>query len=198
MVKSALKINKKDRLGIFSGSFDPPHKGHLYISKIFIKKIKLKKLIWSVSKKNPLVEKSYFYNHNQRINLSKKITKNISKIFINNFDKKYSYQLINSIKKKYKNNKIFFLIGADNIKYFHLWKNYKKILSDCTLVIISRPGYQKEIKRSQFFKKNQKYLLKNYDKLNIFPSKTWIYIKDKGIKISSSNIKNRLYKKKLD
>jgi nicotinate-nucleotide adenylyltransferase len=108
MVKSALKINKKDRLGIFSGSFDPPHKGHLYISKIFIKKIKLKNLIWSVSKKNPLVEKSYFYNHNQRINLSKKITKNISKIFINNFDKKYSYQLINSIKKKYKNNKIFF------------------------------------------------------------------------------------------
>ena len=121
-------------------------------------KIKLKNLIWSVSKKNPLVEKSYFYNHNQRINLSKKITKNINKIFINNFDKKYSYQLINSIKKKYKNNKIFFLIGADNVKYFHLWKNYKKILSDCTLVIISRPGYQKEIKRSQFFKKNQKYM----------------------------------------
>ena len=101
MVKSALKINKKDRLGIFSGSFDPPHKGHLYISKIFIKKIKLKNLIWSVSKKNPLVEKSYFYNHNQRINLSKKITKNIRNDLQNNGTQIELHIRTNNIRKRF-------------------------------------------------------------------------------------------------
>ena len=41
-------------IGLLGGSFDPPHKGHLYISKIALKKLKLNKLIWVITKKNPL------------------------------------------------------------------------------------------------------------------------------------------------
>jgi len=55
-----LNKREKERIGIFGGSFDPPHKGHLHIAKLFIKKLKLNKLIWSVSKKNPLVKKKIF------------------------------------------------------------------------------------------------------------------------------------------
>ena len=55
-----------------------------------------------------------------------------------------------------------------------------------------------EIKKTVFYRKNHKYLIKNYKANDIFPKKAWIYIKDKGVKISSSNIKNRLYKLKTD
>ena len=189
---------EKERIGIFGGSFDPPHKGHLHIAKLFIKKLKLNKLIWSVSKKNPLVKKKYFYNFRQRKILSKKITSKIKNIKINDFDKKYSYQLLNTLKKKYKDKKFFFLIGSDNVKFLHKWKKLSSILNCSTLVIISRPGYLKEIKKTVFFRKNHKYLIKNYKANDIFPKKAWIYIKDKGVKISSSNIKNRLYKLKTD
>jgi len=193
-----LNKREKERIGIFGGSFDPPHKGHLHIAKLFIKKLKLNKLIWSVSKKNPLVKKKYFYNFRQRKILSKKITSKIKNIKINDFDKKYSYQLLNTLKKKYKDKKFFFLIGSDNIKFLHKWKKLSSILNTSTLVIISRPGYLKEIKKSVFYRKNYKYLIKNYKANDIFPKKAWIYIKDKGVKISSSNIKNRLYKLKTD
>jgi nicotinate-nucleotide adenylyltransferase len=193
-----LNKREKERIGIFGGSFDPPHKGHLHIAKLFIKKLKLNKLIWSVSKKNPLVEKKYFYNFKQRKILSKKITSKIKNIKINDFDKKYSYQLLNTLKKKYKDKKFFFLIGSDNIKFLHKWKKLSSILNTSTLVIISRPGYLKEIKKTVFYRKNHKYLIKNYKANDIFPKKAWIYIKDKGVKISSSNIKNRLYKLKTD
>ena len=189
---------EKERIGIFGGSFDPPHKGHLHIAKLFIKKLKLNKLIWSVSKKNPLVKKKYFYNFRQRKILSKKITNKIKNIKINDFDKKYSYQLLNTLKKKYKDKKFFFLIGSDNIKFLHKWKKLSSILNTSTLVIISRPGYLKEIKKTVFYRKNHKYLIKNYKANDILPKKAWIYIKDKGVKISSSNIKNRLYKLKTD
>jgi nicotinate-nucleotide adenylyltransferase len=193
-----LNKREKERIGIFGGSFDPPHKGHLHIAKLFIKKLKLNKLIWSVSKKNPLVKKKYFYSFRQRKILSKKITSKIKNIKINDFDKKYSYQLLNTLKKKYKDKKFFFLIGSDNIKFLHKWKKLSSILNTSTLVIISRPGYLKEIKKTVFYRKNHKYLINNYKANDIFPKKAWIYIKDKGVKISSSNIKNRLYKLKTD
>ena len=48
-----------NKIGILGGTFDPPHIGHLYISKIALKKLKLKKLIWIITKKNPLKQKPY-------------------------------------------------------------------------------------------------------------------------------------------
>ena len=44
---------KKDKIGILGGSFDPAHKGHLAISKEALKRLKLKKIIWAITKKNP-------------------------------------------------------------------------------------------------------------------------------------------------
>ncbi len=183
-----------DRIGIFSGSFDPPHKGHIHISKIFLKKLKLKKLVWSVTKKNPLFKKKYYYSFKERILLSKKISNNIRRVNVIKYDKKYSYQLINLIKNKYKNSHIFFLIGSDNMQYFHKWKKFLHIINVCTLVVISRPGYYNKLKNSIFFKNYGKFMRRNFKNLKIMPQKTWIYISDKGKKISSSSIKNRLYK----
>ena len=53
-------IRSNDKVGIFGGSFDPPHKGHLEISKIAIKKLSLAKLYWCVTKKNPFKNKTLF------------------------------------------------------------------------------------------------------------------------------------------
>ena len=78
---------KKIMVGILGGTFDPPHMGHLHISKIGIKKLKLSKLIWIVTKKNPLKQKPYL-NIEERIKLSKKITKNEKKIFVQYLDGK--------------------------------------------------------------------------------------------------------------
>ena len=48
---------KKNRIGILGGSFDPAHKGHLAISKVAAKKLKLKKIFWAITKKNPFKKK---------------------------------------------------------------------------------------------------------------------------------------------
>ena len=93
------------------GTFDPPHKGHLYISKIVLKKLKLNKLIWVVTKKNPLKQKPYL-STKARINLSKEMTKKEKKIFVRYFDDKIksinTFDLLNFIKKKKSKCKIIF------------------------------------------------------------------------------------------
>ena len=51
----------KKKIGIFGGSFDPPHKGHLTISEIAIKKFSLDKLYWCITKQNPFKNKTFFH-----------------------------------------------------------------------------------------------------------------------------------------
>ena len=71
------------------GSFDPAHKGHLGISKIAIKKFKLKQIYWVITKKNPFKNKT-FYSLDERIRYAKKIAKaqkKIETIYIDNIIK---------------------------------------------------------------------------------------------------------------
>jgi len=171
-----LKKEKKNyiKIGILGGTFDPPHKGHLYISKIALKKLRLSKILWVVTKKNPLKNKPYL-KLKERIKLSKKITKKSKKIVIKFFDNKNkstsTFDLLNFLKKKTKSN-LFFLIGADNLKNFHKWKNWKKIPKLAKIVVFPRTNYSlvsiasKKLHKSDF-----------------------IYIKSKKINISSSIIR---------
>ena len=71
-----VKLNNTS-IGILGGSFDPAHKGHLIISKIALKKIKLKKIYWIVTKKNPFKIKT-FLSLKDRINQAKKISNKIA------------------------------------------------------------------------------------------------------------------------
>ena len=107
------KSKKRDciKIGILGGTFDPPHKGHLHISKIALKKLRLKKILWVVTKKNPLKNKPYL-KLRERMKLSKKITKKNKKINIKYFDEKIrsssTYNLLNYIKRKTKADLFFF------------------------------------------------------------------------------------------
>jgi len=174
------KLSKKNyiKIGIFGGTFDPPHKGHLYISKIALKKLKLNKLIWVVTKKNPLKQKPYL-NTKARIKLSKKITRKEKKIFVKYYEDKIksinTFNLLNYIKKKNQKAKLFFLIGADNLAKFHKWNNWKKIPKLAKIVVFSRQNFP--IRSTKLIASK---------KLN---KKDFIYIKSKKINISSSLIR---------
>ena len=171
-----MKKEKKNyiKIGILGGTFDPPHKGHLYISKIALKKLRLNKILWVVTKKNPLKNKPHL-KLKERIKLSKKITKKNKKIVIKFFDNKNkstsTFDLLNFLKKKTKSN-LFFVIGADNLKNFHKWKNWKKIPKLAKIVVFPRTNYS-------FVSIASKKLHKN----------DFIYIKSKKINISSSIIR---------
>ena len=79
--------SKKRRIGIFGGSFDPPHRGHLEISNLAIKQLSLDKFYWCVTKKNPLKKKASF-SLSERVKKSKIITNKLKKIKIKFFEDK--------------------------------------------------------------------------------------------------------------
>ena len=176
-MQKSLKKNY-NKIGILGGTFDPPHKGHLYISKLALRKLKLNKLIWIVTKKNPLKQKPYL-SIEKRIKLSKEITKKEKKIQVKYLDKKIksnnTFDLLIFIKKKYKKAKLFFLIGADNLKKFHKWKNWKKIPKLARIIVFPRQNFSFKSLNSIVYKKLKK--------------KDFLYINSKKINISSSLIR---------
>ena len=109
-------MKKKNlKIGILGGTFDPPHAGHLHISKIGIKKFKLNKLFWIIAKKNPLKKKP-FLERKIRINLAKQITEKEKKITVKYLDKKIkssdTFKILSYFrKKKQRFENIFFYWG---------------------------------------------------------------------------------------
>ena len=143
-----MKTSKKrlKRIGVLGGTFDPPHMGHIEISKFAIKKLKLSLLVWAVTKKNPL-KKSPSAILKKRVSLSKKKVGKIKKIRVKSFDKliksSKTIDLIRYIKKNSR-SKIFFLMGSDNLVKFHKWDQWKRITDLCKIVVFPRTGYVKK------------------------------------------------------
>tara|TARA_B110001452_G_scaffold200357_1_gene170364 strand:- start:109 stop:651 length:543 start_codon:yes stop_codon:yes gene_type:complete len=171
-------------IGILGGSFDPVHKGHLIISKISLKKLKLNQIYWLITKKNPFKKNSYF-SLEERIKLAKKATKNLKKIKVLHLDKivksSRSINLVNYLIREKKITNIYFIVGSDILIELHRWKSWKKLVKLTKLVVFSRRGYDKKSKNSIVAK-----YLKN---------KNITYIKNKPVFISSTSIKYKLIKK---
>ena len=170
-------------IGIYGGSFDPPHKGHVEISKISLKKLKLKNIYWIITKKNPFKKKTFF-SLKERILKSKKTTKKYKKIKILYLEDKIkssrTINVINYFRKIKKQKNLCLILGSDNLLGFHKWTSWKKIVKLTKLVVFSRRGYDKKSKES--------IVVKYLNKKNI------IFINNKLINVSSSNIKKRYFK----
>ena len=195
-----MKLRIQNNLGILGGTFDPPHKGHLHISKLVIKKLYLKTLYWAITKQNPLKKTTPHNNENKRKTLCRQLTRGEKKIkLLNTSDIKNSNLTINilqKIKKKInKKTNLFFIIGADNLVQLHQWKEYKKIFSLCTVGGMNRIGYKKPALTSPAAKKFRKTKISLDTLLKMGPKqKEWVYIDNKGINVSSSRLRISLYK----
>ena len=195
-----MKLRIQNNLGILGGTFDPPHKGHLHISKLVIKKLYLTTLYWAITKQNPLKKTTPHNNENKRKTLCRQLTRSEKKIkLFNTGDIKNSNLTINilrKIKKKItKKTNLFFIIGADNLIQLHQWKDYKKIFSLCTVVVMNRIGYKKPALTSPAAKRFRKTKISLDTLLKIGPKqKEWVYINNKGINVSSSRLRISLYK----
>ena len=100
-----------------------------------------------------------------RIRLSKNLIRKEKKIFVKYFDdiikSKNTFDLLMYLKKKNKKNKLFFIMGADNLINFHKWQNWKKIFNKITVVIFRRHGYNSVALKSITSKTFENYQIKS-------------------------------------
>ena len=171
-------LGDKMKLGIYIGSFNPPHKGHIkVVNYLLIKKIVDKVLI---------IPTMSYWDKTDLISIIDRI--NMLKIYENKnilIDNKhnnypYTYELMRVLKKEYPKDKLYLIIGADNIIDFDKWKNYQELL-EYNIIVMNRDN----IDINYYIKKLGK---NNFTILNDYPY----------ISISSTEIRNNLNNKYLD
>lgn len=129
------------KIGIFGGSFNPPHKIHQKIANYLVKNNYLDKVIFVPTGSN--YEKPYLASEQDRYNMLKLMIGNVSYLDISTYEfgkLTHTYQTLDHFKKHYKDDEIYFICGSDNLKEIKTWKRYQYILSNYKLLVIRRNG----------------------------------------------------------
>ena len=139
----------KEKIGLFFGTFDPIHNGHLRIAK-YITEEKLADKVWLVvTPENPIKVGSKISSFNHRFNMAKIATEKYDNIIpsdleVNLKKPNYTIDTLEYISSKLNDIEFSLIIGEDNYKIFDTWKDYEKILSNYKIFIYPRKGTLKE------------------------------------------------------
>ncbi|MEM6602815.1 MAG: nicotinate (nicotinamide) nucleotide adenylyltransferase [Pseudomonadota bacterium] len=141
LYKLHIPIGKNLHIGLYGGSFNPPHEGHIRVAKTALKRLKLDKVIWLVSPQNPL-KSDKAGSCKARMALIRGLTSH-PKFHITDiediFNFKYSYQTVRALKKRYRNVTFSFIIGSDNLLTLPRWKNWHFLRDSCDFYVVARP-----------------------------------------------------------
>lgn len=138
------------KIGLFFGSFNPVHIGHLVIANYMSEFTDLQQVWLVVSPHNPLKEKKELSDSRKRLAAVKKAVGKNSKIKVSNIEfalqqPSYTINTLEVVKKKFPQHKFVLIIGSDTLSTFHKWKEYQKILREYKLYVYPRVSSHKKL-----------------------------------------------------
>lgn len=130
------------RIGLYSGTFDPIHVGHLIIMENSINQMNLDKIIVIPSANPPHKLDKKKTPANIRVEMVKEAIKDNEKLVLSTYEStdslvKYTYETLDFFEKSFPNDEVFLIIGEDSFLSLNTWKNYEKILKS-KLIVFAR------------------------------------------------------------
>jgi nicotinate-nucleotide adenylyltransferase len=134
------------KIGLFFGSFNPIHVGHLIIANYMATHTDLKNVWLVVSPQNPLKKKQSLAKDFDRLHLVQLAIGDNPKLRASNIEfglpkPSYTVDTLAYLKEKYPQHEFVLIMGGDNLGTFHKWKNYQQILDNYQIYVYSRPKY---------------------------------------------------------
>jgi nicotinate-nucleotide adenylyltransferase len=130
-------------VGLFGGSFNPPHAGHALVAEIALRRLQLDRLWWMVTPGNPLKSVRELLPLAGRIRLSEEIARD-PRIAVTAFEAsqniRYTADTLALIKARNPGVAFVWVMGADNLRDFHRWQRWRRIAMTFPIAVIDRPG----------------------------------------------------------
>ncbi|WP_423901085.1 nicotinate-nucleotide adenylyltransferase [Eggerthia catenaformis] len=137
------------KIGLFGGSFDPIHKGHIALAKKAIETLSLDSF-WFIPAKNNPWKANKIADDEARVKMIEIAIKNLNKVKVSRIEldtndkKNYTIDTIKKLLILYPDNEYFYLIGMDQVCAFNYWKSAEQFPSLVQLVAFNRGGYPKK------------------------------------------------------
>lgn len=132
------------RVGLLGGSFNPAHEGHRHISLLAMRHLQLDAVWWLVSPQNPLKATSTMASQQRRIDSAVQVA-NHPRIHVSDIENalhtRYTVDTVARLQDHFSTTRFVWLMGSDNLRQFHRWKNWQKLFSLLPVCVIARPPY---------------------------------------------------------
>lgn len=137
------------KTGLYFGSFNPIHVGHMAIANFMVEYTEIDQLWFVVSPQNPLKNKKTLLDDYQRLELVNRaigddLRFRASKVEFNLPKPSYTIDTLTYLSEKYPTHQFFILMGSDNLESIHKWKNADVLLTNYDIIVYPRPGFNPE------------------------------------------------------
>ena len=134
------------KVGLYFGSFNPIHHGHLIIASHMINNTDLKQVWFIVSPQNPLKPSTGLLNEYQRLYLLQLAIEGEQSFKASDIEFRlprpsYTIDTLTYLQEKYPDTEFTVIMGSDSFQNIERWKNYQQLLSNYKILVYERPGY---------------------------------------------------------
>ena len=137
------RLARGQKIGLLGGSFNPPHEGHHLITRIALTRLRLDRVWWMVTPGNPLKSAADLAALDERVAKARALLDD-PRVAVTGFEAeigaRYTYQSVAFLKARAPGVKFVWLMGADNLRQFHLWLRWRDIAASAPIAVIDRPG----------------------------------------------------------
>lgn len=136
-------MTKQNNIGLYFGTFNPVHIGHLAIANYIVESNDLDEIWMVITPHNPFKKKKTLLDDYQRLHMVHLATDDYDKIKASNIEfglpqPNYTVNTLAHLSEKYPDKEFTLIMGADNLKSLHKWKNYKLLLEDYNIIVYPR------------------------------------------------------------
>ena len=182
-------------VGLFGGSFNPPHKGHLLVIETAIRRLRLDQLWWLVTPGNPLKDTSGLPPLADRIAWSEAINSD-PRVKVTAFEAshhvRFTADTLAIVRRYNPGVRFVWIMGADNLENFHHWQNWRDIAQTYPIAVVDRPGSTLSYLSSKMAKTFDYARLDESDAamLPALPAPAWTFLHGPRSPVSSTAIRN--------
>ncbi len=185
------------RIGLFGGSFNPPHEGHLLASKIALSRLHLDRVWWLVTPGNPLKQNDGLPELAQRMALARELASD-PRIDITDFEAqigtRFTYDTISWLVKRCPGVEFVWIMGADNLAGFQRWQRWREIAGMVSIAVIDRPGSTLKALQSRGGQWLSRYRLREHEAslLTRRGAPSFVFLHGPRSNLSSTEIRQKL------